>query len=480
MLLSLTALAYALITGIASAAPTPQFFTYYALGSNFAEARDHVNLYWAVSWIHDPEELKSQLREARAAHVKSMLDAEFLLFDGPCPSVLRSDAASRWHAFASELAADGTLDVVVAVYPLDEPDFCGVPDADVQKAIAIIRADPLTQGKKVAALFSADVAKRWGGHYQLTGREHGYGGSLRAFDWVGFDCYSCRTIFTETAWDTVRFDASKPGLVTVPGPTLYDNFKSQLDLGRQQIIIVPKASIGGPLFGDWYDDPGDVYAKALDDRDVVLLAPFTWFDQTDGSQGVRSIPALRAAYSAIGSAIDFKHPEASPAAPVQVPAVEFYNASRDHYFMTSDANEIALLDSGTLTGWTRTGERFSVFAHPADVQARGALVCRFYGRPEAGLDSHFFSASADECSAVASKFSAAWLLESTDVFGVQLPHLVTGACPLFTAPVYRLYNGRSDANHRYTSSLAIRQQMMQAGWVPEGYGNLGVAMCAPG
>ena len=467
------------LAAVALAAPTPQFFTYYGLGQSFPEARDHVNLHWAVSWTGDAAELKTQLRAAKAAGMKALLHPEFIFFQGTCPYTVRPDAAARWKAFATELATARLLDSVVAVYPVDEPDLCGVPDADVQAVIAIIHDEPLTRDKKVAAVFTVDVAKKWGGRYRLLREEHKYSGSLRAFDWVGFDCYGCNTIFTETAWDTVRFDASKPGFVTVPGPTLYDNFKSQLDLAHQRIILVGKASLGGPLFQDWYDDPHALYARASTDPDVVMLVPFTWFDQPGNVSGVRSIAPLRAAYDAIGRDIDARHPEVSPATTPRARAVEFYNAHLDHYFVSADADEIAALDSGVLSGWTRTGESWNVFARPAGALPRGTPVCRFYGRPEAGLDSHFYSGSTTECAAVATRFGAAWLLESMDVFGAQLPDVTSGACPLFTSPVYRLYNNRADANHRFTTSLAVRQDMIARGWIAEGYGPDAVALCAP-
>ena len=207
---ALVTLATALVALPALAAPTPQFFTYYGLGAQFAEARDHVNLYWAVSWAGDPEALKSQVREARAAGLKALLHPEFIFFQGTCPYTVRPDATARWHALLVELANERLLDTVVAVYPLDEPDLCGVPDGDVQAVIGIVHADPLSAPMKVAGLFTVEVAKRWGGRYRLTGREHAYSGSLRAYDWVGFDCYGCRTIFSETAWDTVRFDPNAP------------------------------------------------------------------------------------------------------------------------------------------------------------------------------------------------------------------------------------------------------------------------------
>src|SRR5262249_25090882 len=79
--------------------------------------------------------------------------------------------------------------------------------------------------------------------------------------------------------------------------------------------------------------------------------------------------------------------------------VEYYNAALDHYFVSGLAPDIDALDSGRFVGWRRTGFTFN--AYP--VQYNGASpVCRFIIPPEHG-DSHFFSASADECNSVLQK-----------------------------------------------------------------------------
>jgi len=80
---------------------------------------------------------------------------------------------------------------------------------------------------------------------------------------------------------------------------------------------------------------------------------------------------------------------------------------------------------------------------------------------------------------VIAQFSNAWVLESNDVFAVVLPDATTGACSSGLLPLYRVYNHRADVNHRYTTSLAIRAQMIAAGWIAEGYGPQAVAMCVP-
>jgi hypothetical protein len=38
-----------------------------------------------------------------------------------------------------------------------------------------------------------------------------------------------------------------------------------------------------------------------------------------------------------------------------------------------------------------------------------------------------------------------------------------GTCPSGTQPVYRLFNNRPDANHRYTIDKAVRDQMVRRG-----------------
>jgi len=172
-----------------------------------------------------------------------------------------------------------------------------------------------------------------------------------------------------------------------------------------------------------------------------------------------------------------------PAAPLNLtllPAIEFYRPGANHYFVTTIPEEINLLDDGRLVGWTRTGESFDVVAPSAVTPYTTTPVCRLYGRPEAGLDSHFYSASPAECQQTLDRFPSAWILESSNVFKVLLPDFASGSCPIETVPVYRVFNGRSDANHRYTTFFSVRVEMIGKGWIAEGYGPDGVAMCVPG
>ena len=157
----------------------------------------------------------------------------------------------------------------------------------------------------------------------------------------------------------------------------------------------------------------------------------------------------------------------------KVPAVEYFNASLGHYFTTAYAAEIAVLDSGQVGGWVRTGQFFYAY----DVTTTGTNpVCRFYLPPEYG-NSHFYSAIPSECSAVLVQ-QPAFILESSTAFHIASPNPTTGDCPAGTLPVYRLWNQKADTNHRFTTSVVIRDQMVAAGFVAEGYG-IGYTMCAP-
>ena len=159
--------------------------------------------------------------------------------------------------------------------------------------------------------------------------------------------------------------------------------------------------------------------------------------------------------------------------------VEFYNASLDHYFITITPKEISDLDTGVHPGWTRTGYRFLV-VKAGSTYAGSVPVCRFYGRPDKGIDSHFYSAKATECEDVKTKFPDSWVFETGEAFRA-FPVNADGSCPADTGRVNRLYNNRPDVNHRYTDQPSVFFYMVGKGYTPEGDGNpnFPVAFCAP-
>ena len=162
----------------------------------------------------------------------------------------------------------------------------------------------------------------------------------------------------------------------------------------------------------------------------------------------------------------------------QVEVVEYYNATLDHYFMTANADEISKLDAGILAGWVRTNVNFKAIPNDLPKPIGASPVCRFYGNPAAGLDSHFYSASTAECAAVRAQFPDAWIFEADNVFQVYLPDS-TGKCADGLVPVFRAWNNRADEGHRYTTDVAVEQAMAARGYIGEGSGDPPVVMCTP-
>lgn len=156
-----------------------------------------------------------------------------------------------------------------------------------------------------------------------------------------------------------------------------------------------------------------------------------------------------------------------------IPVIEFHNARDGQYFLTADPNEAALLDGGGLgPGWSRTGVSFAAFARDA-TDARAVPVCRFFGTPGVGPNSHFYTAYASECDAVRKDLH--WIEEGV-TFRAMLPH--AGRCADGDATVLRLWNpGTSvtETRHRYVVDASIAAAMQAAGWVLEG-----PVFCSPG
>ncbi|HEX4885667.1 MAG TPA: hypothetical protein VFX05_16095 [Casimicrobiaceae bacterium] len=155
-------------------------------------------------------------------------------------------------------------------------------------------------------------------------------------------------------------------------------------------------------------------------------------------------------------------------------AVEYYHALFNHYFVTMYPNEIRDLDNGLIPGWQRTGESFPVWLQDGGGMAG---VCRFFsGTWYAPRSSHFYGTYASDCTATRAR--PEWIFEAI-AFYVELPD-INGNCGTGRQPLYRLYNrgANQTPNHRYTTRLDVRQQMLNAGWQAEGVG-LGVVACVP-
>ena len=158
--------------------------------------------------------------------------------------------------------------------------------------------------------------------------------------------------------------------------------------------------------------------------------------------------------------------------PVQV--VEYFNTALDHYFITWVPAEIAILDAGVaIKGWQRTGSSLKAYTI---AQSITTPICRYYLPPQFG-DSHFFGRGTVECNATG-QANPEYVLEEPAFMQLFFP--IAGNCPALTTPIYRVFSNRNDANHRYMTDRALRDQMVARGWLAEGDGPDLVVMCAPG
>lgn len=158
-------------------------------------------------------------------------------------------------------------------------------------------------------------------------------------------------------------------------------------------------------------------------------------------------------------------------------AIEFYHRDFNHYFVSSNLDEIAGLDAGVFYGWARTGEGFRVGI--PDARGRGFVpVCRFFGVGFAPLSSHFYTPYPNECDIV--KADPKWLYEKI-AFGLALPDAATHGCPPGARPLYRLWNRNLGGapNHRYTTSALTFDEMIGQGWIFEGEKETRVFACVP-
>ncbi len=152
-------------------------------------------------------------------------------------------------------------------------------------------------------------------------------------------------------------------------------------------------------------------------------------------------------------------------------AVEFYNAPLNHYFITAYPEEAAMLDAGTsIKGWARTGVTWNAWANAGD-DPNAVPVCRFFGTPGKGPNSHFYTADANECALV--KQNPGWTFEAI-AFYIEVPQ--AGACAKSTTPVYRsFYPGAdvSQSNHRFLTDLTMSERMAPSSILE------GTVMCSP-
>ncbi|ABA58603.1 Glycosyl hydrolase, BNR repeat [Nitrosococcus oceani ATCC 19707] len=168
----------------------------------------------------------------------------------------------------------------------------------------------------------------------------------------------------------------------------------------------------------------------------------------------------------------------------EVTVTEFFNVDLGHYFMTASPEDVAIIEAGGAgPGWERTGHTFKAWSNlGSDV---GVYLCRFYGSVSPGPNSHFFTASPQECGflldlqAQTPPTVPRWNFEG-DAF-MAIPAQGKGDaqhCPEAFVPVYRAYNNGfargEESNHRFVTDRTLLTPLLDQGWVDEG-----IAFCVP-
>ncbi len=159
--------------------------------------------------------------------------------------------------------------------------------------------------------------------------------------------------------------------------------------------------------------------------------------------------------------LDYSAP--SPASGAERTVIEYRNDALDHYFVTAEPAEAAMLDAGIVVpGWKRTGFEFKAWSASS---SHDLPTCRFFGTPGLGPNSHFYTIDPDECAKV--RRNPDWTFEEL-AFSAALPQAESCAADRMT--VTRLYNNGQggQANHRYLTSRSESAALREQGWIVEG------------
>lgn len=217
-----------------------------------------------------------------------------------------------------------------------------------------------------------------------------------------------------------------------------------------------------------------VVGKVLQDGDRCnLIAAFA--PKLEGGRFMSAIVVFsngerrNLGFSGVGVATSFARPT--------MPVVEFVNPLLRQYVLATQAEEINALDSGKVPGWVRSGEQFNAF-RSGYVSMSTFDVCRWYARtPVASTHWYFFTNY--KCGLIEFSMYHESLVEMVQEDAAAFAGAYVsseGWCVYGSRPLYALWDGV--IGHRYTPSIAIRNEMVAQGWISEGWGPHGAIACA--
>lgn len=155
-----------------------------------------------------------------------------------------------------------------------------------------------------------------------------------------------------------------------------------------------------------------------------------------------------------------------------VDSIEYFNSRSGQYYRTDVAAEIASIDqSGSASGWARTGQSFKVWRTQADAPVGAIPHVKLISLNLATPSSPQVCSLSKSSKLTSLSGSAANCPVQTSVTYV-LPTDASGNCANGTQPVFQA----SSANGiRLVNQLSVYQEMFDRGWKA-----LGAAICVPG
>lgn len=230
------------------------------MGDQAVEVKDHVTLHHECQF----EGSEKAINNILTLKLPTMLDVSYQVFSDYKPGVYRTvrpDAEQRLVDFFMLLDSRRALEYVKFLSPIDEPNN-QVGDAAVLAAgVALI--------KRVAAAF-----------VNLKGVRY-------AVIYAADKPFICQDLY-----DLIGFDDYDKKSTVLTGQ--YLQLKASL-LPHQQTILIPG--------GGYSQDPVPFVNFAQSNAEVGIVLAFLWYDDpwhNSGCPGIRSLPAMKAAYTAAG------------------------------------------------------------------------------------------------------------------------------------------------------------------------------------
>lgn len=244
-----------------------KFGFYGTVDDQVAETATYTNLNWEAFWRYEGRDLDKCVADIKASNKDTVIDVAAWLFAGAAGSRYVVDESVLRSLF-DKLKAAGALPLVKYIVPSDEPNLDGNED------IAALLPQAIAQVKKVAAEYPELFGVKMGCTFtSIRLFTH-----LELFDVVGFDHYDAFSSIFQKGGE-------------------YDKFTKQLDLSRQKTWLFP----GGYINQD--PIPFLNFANSHKEVDGIVAFIYKAPPWETKMQDIRSVPAMKAAYEAVGSTI---------------------------------------------------------------------------------------------------------------------------------------------------------------------------------